>query len=229
MRIGIVIALEAEARTLAHRDGDFFVQGAARYHYQTLVSGPGPRRADAAARQLLATGCDALLSFGLAGGLAPALHPGALIVATSVHTSNGEALNCDRSLHDALLRSLKASGARSASLYGADTPIVTHADKRALYETLGVAAVDMESAAIGRAAGEASCPFAVLRCVVDPAHFTLPRAALAGMAEDGSNRPLATAAVVLMHPFELPDLIRLALWYGGALRTLRGAGALLCG
>ena len=229
MRIGIVIALEAEARTLAHRDGDFFLQGAARCHYQTLVSGPGPRGADAAARHLLAAGCDALLSFGLAGGLAPALRPGALVVATTVHTAHGESLHCDRSLHDALLRSLKASGARSAPLYGADLPIVTHAAKRALYETLGVAAVDMESAAIGRAAGEAACPFAVLRCVVDPAHVTLPRAALAGMAEDGGNRPLATAAAVLVHPFELPDLIRLALWYGGALRTLRGAGALLCG
>ena len=229
MRIGIVIALDAEARTLAHRDGDFFVHSVARCHYQTLVSGPGPRRADAAARQLLAAGCDALLSFGLAGGLAPALRAGALIVATTVHTTNGESLNCDHSLHDALFSSLKASGALSAPLYGADLPIVTHADKRALYETLGVAAVDMESAAIGRAAGEASCPFAVLRCVVDPAYFTLPRAALAGMAEDGGSRPLATAAAVLMRPFELPDLIRLALWYGGALRTLRGAGALLCG
>lgn len=229
MRIGIVIALAAEARTLARRDGDFFVHGVTRCRYQTLVSGPGPRRADAAARQLLAAGCDALLSFGLAGGLAPALHPGALIVASTVRTAHGASLDCDRSLHDALVTSLMASGVRSAPLYGADLPVVTHADKRALYETLGVAAVDMESAAIGRAAGEAARPFAVLRCVVDPAHFTLPRAALAGMAEDGSNRPLATAAAVLMHPFELPDLIRLALWYGGALRTLRGAGALLCG
>ncbi|CAN0364054.1 unnamed protein product, partial [Phaeothamnion confervicola] len=161
--------------------------------------------------------------------LAPALRPGALIIAPAVHTANGELLACDRSLHDALVRSLMASDARSAPVYGADRPIVSHADKRALYETLDVAAVDMESAAIGRAAAEAGRPFAVLRCVVDPAHFSLPRAALAGMAEDGRNRPLASVATVLMHPFELPDLIRLALWYGGALRALRGAGALLCG
>ncbi len=229
MRIGIVIALEAEARTLARRDGDFLVHGAARCRYQTLVSGPGPRRADAAARQLLIAGCDALLSFGLAGGLAPTLHAGALLVASNVHTADGDSLNCDRVLHDQLISGLAASGACSAPLYGADLPIVTQADKRALYETLGVVAVDMESAAIGRAAGDAGRPFAVLRCVVDPAHFSLPHAALAGMGEDGGNRPLATAAAVLMHPFELPDLIRLALWYGGALRALRGAGALLCG
>ena len=229
MRIGIVIALAAEARTLARRDGEFFVHGDAPCHYQTLVSGPGPQRAGVAARQLLAAGCDALLSFGLAGGLAPALRPGALVVASTVHIASGASLHCDRSLHDALISSLTASGARSASMYGADLPIVSHADKRTLHEALGVAAVDMESAAVGRAAGEAARPFAVLRCVVDPAHFTLPRAALAGMAADGGSRPLATASAVLMHPFELPDLIRLALWYGGALRTLRGAGALLCG
>ena len=48
------------------------------------------------------------------------------------------------------------------------------------------------------------------------------------MADDGGNRPMATAVAVLTRPWELPNLIRLALWYGDALRALRSAGALLC-
>ncbi len=224
MRVGIVIALAAEARTLARRDGRFLTHS----QYQVMISGPGPRRADTAARQLLAHGCDALLSFGLAGGLAPALRPGALVIATTVHSKDGESLACDRVLHDDIVARLAGTGALAAPLYSADTAIVAHTDKRALHDTLDVAAVDMESAAIARVARKHDCPFAALRCVVDPADFSLPRAALAGMAEDGSSRPLASAAAVLKHPCELPDLIRLALWYGGALRALRGAGALLC-
>jgi len=225
MRVGIVIALAAEARTLAGGEGAFLGDG----RYRVRVSGPGPRRAAAAAGDLLADGCEALLSFGLAGGLAPELRAGALIVANAVHTAQHGPLACDRTLHDALLARLDAVGAVSASVYGADTPIITSDDKHVLHARLGVAAVDMESAAIARVAHDRQRPCAVLRCVVDPAGFTLPHAALAGMAEDGGSRPFATAAALLRHPLELPDLIRLALWYGGALRALRGAGALLCG
>ena len=206
-RVGIVIALAAEARTFAQAQGAFLSD----CRYELRVSGPGPLRAAAAARQLLADGCDALLSFGLAGGLAPDLRAGALLVASTVHTVQGEVLSADRALHDAILPRLLSLNARSAPLYGADTPIMASADKRALNARHGVAAVDMESAAIARAAKEMQRPFAIVRCVVDPAGFTLPRAALAGMAEDGGSRPFATAAAVLMHPLELPDLIRLAL------------------
>ena len=88
MRLGIVIALDAEARTLAGRTGHFLSHDS----YQVMVSGPGPQRAEAAARALLAAGCDALMSFGLAGGLAPHLRPGALVLAERVLSAQGETL-----------------------------------------------------------------------------------------------------------------------------------------
>ena len=224
MRFGIVIALDAEARTLPARNRGFLDQ--AQFHIQ--VSGPGPLRAAAAARELLDAGCDALLSFGLAGGLDPTLRPGTLIVASAVHSADGEPLPCDARLHTDLVLRLATRNPCTAAIYGADAPVIAHADKRALHSGLQVVAVDMESAAIGRVARARSRPFAVLRCVVDPAGFTLPCAALAGMADDGGSRPLAIAAALLRHPLELPDLIRLAVWYGAALRALRDAGALLC-
>ena len=224
MRLGIVIALDAEARTLAARAGRFLNHDS----YQVMVSGPGPQRAEAAARALLTAGCDALVSFGLAGGLAPHLRPGALVLAERVLSAQGETLECANALRERIATQLGSVELLAAPLYGADHAVVGQDDKRALYEQLGAVAVDMESAAIARVAAAHNCPCAVLRCVVDPCDFTLPRAALVGMAEDGGNRPLATALAVLRHPGELTALIRLALWYGGALRTLRGAGALLC-
>lgn len=224
MQIGIVIALDAEARALPARNGRFL----AHAQYQVQVSGPGPLHATAAARELLDTGCDALLSFGLAGGLDPTLRPGTVIVASAVRSADGEPLPCDARLHTDLVLQLATRSPCTAAIYGADSPVIAQADKRALHSGLQVVAVDMESAAIGRVARAHSRPFAVLRCVIDPASFTLPRAALAGIGDDGSSRPLASAAALLRHPQELPDLIRLALWYGAALRALRGAGRLLC-
>lgn len=169
-----------------------------------------------------------MLSFGLAGGLAPALRAGALVNASSVCTGQGQRLACAEPLRVLLRDALAGIGVHDAPLYGATAPLIAAGDKGALHGAHGVVAVDMESAAIGHVAEEHDVPFAVLRCVVDPCDFTLPRAALVGMAEDGGNRPVATAAAVLMRPWELPKLIRLALWYGDALRALRSAGALLC-
>lgn len=224
MRIGIVIALDAEARALPARSGGFLQHA----QYQVYVCGPGPSRATAAACALLDDGCEALLSFGLAGGLDPTLRPGTVIVASAVRCADGEHLRCDTRLHTALRQRLASNGPDMLTLYGADRPIITQADKHRLLDSLQVAAVDMESAAIGRVARARARPFAVLRCIVDPADFSLPRAALAGMAEDGGSRPFATTMALLRHPLELPELIRLAVWYGAALRALRGAGTLLC-
>lgn len=224
MRIGIVVALAAEARALPAGHGAF-----ARHHrYQVMLAGPGPRRAEQAASALLGQGCDALLSFGLAGGLDPSLRAGALLNASAILTAEQASLPCSDALRTLLECELGDDVLHGAALYSAEQPVVSHAHKRALHERLAVLAVDMESAAIGRVARGRDVPFAALRCVVDPSDFSLPRAALVGMAEDGGNRPLASAAALLRRPWELPDLIRLALWYGGALRALRNAAARLC-
>jgi adenosylhomocysteine nucleosidase len=224
MRIGIVIALASEANTLLARQGSFLEHA----HYQIQVSGPGPLRAAVAAQVLLDAGCDTLLSFGVCGGLDPTLRAGALVIAPAVRSAEGEQLTCDIPLHHELMARLVSRHPHAVDLYSTDTPVRAQADKHALHKRLQVAAVDMESAAIGRVADSHGLPFAVLRSIVDPAGFTLPTTALAGMAEDGRSRPLATAVALLRHPRELPDLIRLALWYGAALRALRSASALLC-
>ncbi len=48
------------------------------------IGGGTAAGAEAAARRLIDEGSDALVSFGLAGGLDPALRPGALIVPSAV-------------------------------------------------------------------------------------------------------------------------------------------------
>ena len=224
MRIGIITALAAEARTLAGRGNRLLGHA----EFKVALAGPGPRRAAAAATQLLAEGCDALLSFGLAGGLDVRLRPGSLVIANAVCSTDGARYVCDQALSAALMRCVQGQGAIVAPLYGAEAPLLAAVDKQVLHQDLGVVAVDMESAAIARIAHAHGQPCAVLRCVVDPADFSVPRAALAGMGEDGRSRALATARALLAHPLELPALIRLALWYGGALRVLRGAAAAIC-
>ncbi|MCH8952346.1 MAG: hypothetical protein IID49_09510, partial [Proteobacteria bacterium] len=53
------------------------------------VSGARPDRAEAEARRLVAGGCRVLLSWGVAGGLDPALRPGELVIPAEIVAEDG--------------------------------------------------------------------------------------------------------------------------------------------
>ncbi len=84
MRLGIIAATAAEARTLAKAP----IPPGELIHLPTgslmLLSGMGAHRARLAARTLLENGATALVSWGVAGGLAPGLSPGSLILPETI-------------------------------------------------------------------------------------------------------------------------------------------------
>ena len=70
--------------------------------------------------------------------------------------------------------------------------------------------MDLESAAVARAATRHGRRFAAMRAICDAAARTLPHAALAALADTGHIRPFRVLAAVLAHPGELPALLALA-------------------
>src|ERR1700712_3358374 len=142
------------------------------------IGGGTPQGARVAAEQLLQEGARSLVSFGLAGGLDPALTPGDLLAAETV-LSGGRLFPCDA----ALVRRL---GVRSVPLLLAgDAIVATAREKARLYAESGAAAVDWESGAVAELATEAGIPFAVLRAICDGADRNLPRAAMEGLDSAG--------------------------------------------
>lgn len=190
MILGVVVGLEAEA-VLARRLGHPVRVGGA--------TAEGGRRAAGA---LVAGGATHLLSFGLAGGLDPALRPGAVLVPDRVMVGN-RCLRCD-----AALRARLGAGAASGLLHS-DVPVAEAAEKRRLFDETGCASVDMESGAVAAAAAAAGLPFAVLRAVCDPAERTLPAAARLPLRPDGRVRAGAVAGSILRDPRQLPALVAL--------------------
>ncbi len=79
-RLGVVTGMVAEARCRPP-PGDAI---------EAAFSGGDPARALSGAARLVAEGARALLSFGIAGGLDPALDPGDLVVADTVVAPGGE-------------------------------------------------------------------------------------------------------------------------------------------
>ncbi|MDB5650624.1 MAG: hypothetical protein JWL62_2144 [Hyphomicrobiales bacterium] len=123
-----------------------------------------------------------LLSFGLAGGLDPALRPGDLIAAQSV-LCDGAIYATDLEWLEGLLRSCpQARRGRTVSLA---SPAFTHEAKQRLYRESGACVVDMESGIAAAAAVRFGLRFASLRAVADPASRSLPSWVLDCVAPNG--------------------------------------------
>jgi adenosylhomocysteine nucleosidase len=197
MRVGIVVGLAAEAR-IARRLG-----------WRVAIGGGRAEGARAAARRLIDDGCDALVSFGFAGGLDPALRAGALIVASAVIAGDAR-FPTDPDLSRML------GGAMSQVVAGTDTTVASVGEKRRLRERTSAAAVDLESGAVALS----GVPFAVLRAVCDPASRTLPPAALNALDADGTVDIGRLAASLVAHPGQLPALLMLAVDAAAARRAL---------
>jgi len=152
-------------------------------------------------------GVRGLISFGIAGGLAPDLRPGDVIVGNAVVTADGTirtSMDWSKSLLDHLPH------ARHLPVFGADAPILTVSAKESLWLKTGAVAVDTESGAVAEAASHYGLPYAVLRVVLDPADRSVPQSALAGAAEDGTIDAGAIVKSLMRRPRDLKDLLRLA-------------------
>ena len=151
----------------------------------------------------------AIISFGLAGGLAPGLAAGSKLVARAIITEDGARYYSDpawsRRLADAL------GGATIGDIAGVDAPVAGCAEKRALHSKTGAHVADTESHVAARIAAAYGLPFAAFRVVADPADRQLPHAALVAVKPDGSIALGAIAGSILRDPRQVPQLLRIAL------------------
>ena len=218
-RTGIVTAMPAEAQSWRRILGPPGVGP----QIQLECAGVGPQAASRATHALLELGVAALFSWGTAGGLDRALAPGSIVLYTSVVDSqSGIEYSCDAARTALLAVQLSSLGGVLGRGLSVPAPIVASAHKEALHARFHCAALDMESATIAAIAQPAGVPFTALRVIVDPADFSLPRSALAGI---GSALPpwLAVLLALGRRPWELSAVLTLAQWYRHALSRLGAA------
>jgi adenosylhomocysteine nucleosidase len=183
-------------------------------------SGPGPERAKAAARAAIAAGANALVAWGLAGGLVAGIRPGDVVLPAVGLASGGAQWRAEPRWHAALERSLgTAFRVHTRTLLSVPEVLASPLAKRTAAESCGAGAVDMESAAIAAVAAGAGIPFVAVRVVADASTDSLPHDV--GKWIDGSGRrrllPLLGTVVA---PGEWPTLLRLASRQRAARRTL---------
>jgi adenosylhomocysteine nucleosidase len=195
--IGFVVGLEAEAKI------------ARGFGCPVAVGGGGAAGAGRAAAVLIAQGVTQLVSFGLAGGLAPGLKAGAIVIPEQVADEAGRVWAVDLEL-------AARFGGAAGTLLAVSDIVGTAAAKAELWRSTGAVAADIETGAVA-ATGRR---FAVLRVICDPAERDLPPAAITALDAAGRIRPLALARSLVRHPGQIGGLIALGGDAAAARRTL---------
>jgi adenosylhomocysteine nucleosidase len=209
MAVIAVTGLRAEAR-IARRAG-----------FSIVCAGGIPAHTAAALGQAVGGGgATGLVSFGICGGLAPALAPGTLVCARAVIAADGTRYPVDEVWR---ARLPDWPGAVDGDVFGGDAIVGTAAEKTALHARTGAVAVDLESATVAQAATLAGFPFLVIRAIADPAERDLPPAAYIRLTPDGAPNLGKILASVLGGPGQIAALVRIARDARLAFRTLNRA------
>lgn len=182
----------------------------------TIAGGGAP---DRLARELAAAarGAEGIVSFGMAGALAPDLRLGDWVIGSRVGPHE-----CDPAWLEALSRRLPE--ARIGPVHADGGLIADPAKKARLHRAAGSLAADMESHVAARIAAEAGLPFAVLRCVSDEAAAALPPAISVAMKPGGGLALGAVLGSIARRPGQVPHLVRTVAGFNRAYRAL-GEGA----
>ncbi len=219
-QVGVVAALEAEARTLGpavrRRDGLLSLSDGALL----AVSGMGGAPAANAARNLIEAGAAALMSFGLAGGLDPRLRAGTILVPDEVVSRDGARFSTSAAWRERLCAAIaEQSPVAAGALLTSPGPIGAVTEKAEAFRATGAVACDMESFHVAEVSAAHNLPFIAVRVIVDTAADVLPQAVVAASREGQVNIPRLIGGLA-MAPLGLIGLIRLARAYRAAARSL---------
>jgi adenosylhomocysteine nucleosidase len=202
-----------------------------------LAEGPGviavgtggnPHRLRQRLAERREAGCRAVVSFGIAGGLDPALAPGDIVIAAGIVSEAGRS-PADSALLRSLLARLQDSRLRvvSGDLAGVDAAVMTLAGKAELRAASGACAVDMESHVAADFALRHGLPFAAIRVVCDPAERALPAFAAQALKPNGEPDLGKVLGALVRGSASLGSLIRLARDSSAAFGSLSRARARL--
>lgn len=209
-KILVVCGLNREASLASGPDVVTVAGGGARTVLSTRLDGLDPRT------------IGAVVSFGLAGALAPGLRVGTLVLASAIATTDGSAVETSSELRSLWAETLRPEtlDIRQGTMLGVDRPILSAGEKASLAARSGAVAVDMESHIAAAYAARHGLPFGILRVISDGADRTLPDVAGRAMRPDGSVDIWAVLRGLVRKPGDLPPLLTTARDAGRAFAIL---------
>jgi hopanoid-associated phosphorylase len=169
-----------------------------------------------------------IVSFGVAGGLNPALRSGDIVIASEIISAD-DRWATEPELTENLI-AMPAKRRRSVVpgvLVGVEQVVTGQLGKAALRATTGADAVDMESHIAARYASDNNLPFAAVRVISDPSHRALPELTKNAIKPNGNVDMWKVMRGIARNPKTIPHLISTGRDFNRALRSLRGCRSAL--
>ena len=169
-----------------------------------------------------------IVSFGVAGGLNPALKSGDIVIASEIVAADHRWATSASLTENLIARPTKRGrSVVPGILAGVEAVVTGQLGKAALRATTGADAVDMESHIAARYAEHYGLPFAAVRVISDPAHRALPELTMSAIKPNGNVDMWKVMRGIARNPKTIPHLISTGRDFNRALRSLRGCrGAL---
>ncbi len=218
MITGIVVALPEEIKPLSRQK---IARGCCVFIGKKIIvahAGTGPQNAANAVQRLVEKGAERIISWGCAAALNPSLAPGDLILPVSLIGENGQQLSLQSPWRQHLAKYLALP---DTTLLESRHLVDSSRMKQRLYRQTQAHALDMESVAVAQTAAEYQRPCLVIRAIADPANMDLPAAIKQAMNDAGYIEKPRLLMHVLTHPGQIPDLIRMGLYFSAAIKTLK--------
>ena len=184
---------------------------------RTITVGVDPARLAVVLERELEHDAFAVMSFGIAGGLAPGLAAGTCVIARGVVGVDGYR-RCDERWTKAM--ATRFPRAIVADVAGSDAVIADRSEKQALHRATRAVAVDTESHVASRIALAYGLPFAAFRVVADPVERSLPPAVGGALAVNGDVKIGELMRALVRAPSQWPLVARTALDAGAAFSAL---------
>ena len=225
-RIGIITALIREANSLTGINIEPEVITPIGGQINILVCGMGRERAHSAAQKMAVSGCDALVSWGTAGALLPNIKPGSLIIPESIMTQEDEIIQTASTWRRQVVKELNdcPDDVYLGRLSDSMQVLTSAKEKYAAREHGDSIAVDMESATIALVARQENVAFISIRAISDSAYMSIPESILSYTDPYGRVQISQLIPAILKRPADIPKIVKLAMGYRSASRTLKWSG-----
>jgi len=189
----------------------------------SVLSGGDPVALGASLKNIDPTTIRAVVSFGVAGGLAPALNPADIVVASAIKDASGAVYPADPQLLQQIESSLQTHNIifHEGGDFGSAAAVLDANAKQSLGAQTNTQSVDMESQVAAAWAEANHLPFAMLRTISDPQPLTVPAIALTALNPDGSINYDAVMDDISKHPGDLQPLLQLSKDTQAALKQLQ--------
>ncbi len=221
MITGIIVALPEELSALTKKK---IPLGKCSFLAENIIathSGAGPENASNAAQNLLDKGCSKLISWGCAAGLADGLLAGDLCLPELLISENRQYFPVHSEWQQQTMSLLAYLQPIHSGPFCTNNTIVSWSrDKKAIHQSTGAIALDMESAAIAKIAEQKSIPYLVIRVIADTASMNLPAAITKSLDEKGQINNNKLVLNIITNPRQIPDLIKLGLHFQSAQKKL---------